>query len=103
MGPRESPKLEGWCRRSESNRYEGLPRRILNPLRLPVPPLRLEVAQSTQLRSEVIGFYSDERSVDCAVGLSSGPTARTRTAASSTYSVRCASPPDRYGVRVKAD
>ncbi len=30
-----------WCRRGESNPHEREARRILNPLRLPIPPLRL--------------------------------------------------------------
>jgi hypothetical protein len=30
-----------WCREGGSNPHEGLPRRILSPLRLPVPPSRL--------------------------------------------------------------
>ena len=29
-----------WCREGGSNPHEGLPRRILSPLRLPVPPSR---------------------------------------------------------------
>ena len=29
-----------WYRRWDSNPHEILPRRILNPLRLPIPPLR---------------------------------------------------------------
>ena len=45
QAPGRRRTAEEECRRRESNPYEGNPRQILSLMRLPIPPLRLEMQE----------------------------------------------------------
>jgi hypothetical protein len=47
-------RIATWCRRPDLNRHDGNHRRILSPLRLPIPPLRLEAPIRIELMIKVL-------------------------------------------------